>query len=145
MLDEYDVFMDSVNRRVSTKMIVDAARIQPNRQFIMISPQDMACAFLFLVSFPFPFPFPFLSSSFLSRLSSSSSILSGILILARILPWFEWSHLSEASKEKIENKVEKKDLKNFANEHKKETQNTEQQQQQQHNEKERKTKIMGLN
>ena len=40
-LDEYDVFMDAVNRRISTQMIIDAAGQAKNRQFILISPQDM--------------------------------------------------------------------------------------------------------
>jgi len=42
ILDEYDVFMDAVNRRVSTQLIIEAARNQKNRQFILISPQNMA-------------------------------------------------------------------------------------------------------
>lgn len=41
-LDEYDVFMDAVNRRISTSMIIDAANLAKNRQFILISPQDMS-------------------------------------------------------------------------------------------------------
>jgi len=40
-LDEFDVFMDAVNRRISTSMIIDAARATKNRQFILISPQDL--------------------------------------------------------------------------------------------------------
>jgi len=41
-LDEFDVFMDAVNRRISTSMIIDVARATKNRQFILISPQDMS-------------------------------------------------------------------------------------------------------
>ena len=42
ILDEFDVFMDSVNRHISTKLIIETARMQSHRQFILISPQDMA-------------------------------------------------------------------------------------------------------
>ena len=46
-LDEYDVFMDAVNRRISTQLIIDhATRTSKNRQFILISPQDMRWDFL---------------------------------------------------------------------------------------------------
>lgn len=40
-LDEFDVFMDSVNRDVSMKMMIDAARRSVSKQFILISPQSM--------------------------------------------------------------------------------------------------------
>ncbi|KAI4165063.1 MAG: hypothetical protein LQ342_001340 [Letrouitia transgressa] len=40
-LDEFDVFMDSVNREVSAKMIVDAARCSIGKQFIIITPQSV--------------------------------------------------------------------------------------------------------
>lgn len=41
-LDEYDVFMDAVNRRISTQLIIDhASYTSRDRQFILISPQDM--------------------------------------------------------------------------------------------------------
>lgn len=39
-LDEFDVFMDSINRRISMKMMLDAAK-SSDRQFILITPQDM--------------------------------------------------------------------------------------------------------
>ena len=39
-LDEYDVYMDAVNRRISTGMIIDTASASEH-QFILISPQDM--------------------------------------------------------------------------------------------------------
>jgi chromosome segregation ATPase len=41
-LDEFDVFMDNVNREISMKMMIDAARTQCSRQFILITPQSMA-------------------------------------------------------------------------------------------------------
>ncbi|CCU99378.1 unnamed protein product [Malassezia sympodialis ATCC 42132] len=41
-LDEFDVFMDAVNRQVSMKMIVDAARASVGVQYILITPQNMA-------------------------------------------------------------------------------------------------------
>lgn len=37
-LDEFDVFMDNVNRDVSTNMLVDAARRSVGRQYIFITP-----------------------------------------------------------------------------------------------------------
>lgn len=40
-LDEFDVFMDSVNRDQSMKMIVMAARRSVGKQFILITPQSM--------------------------------------------------------------------------------------------------------
>ncbi|KAA6409057.1 MAG: DNA repair Rad18 [Lasallia pustulata] len=40
-LDEFDVFMDSVNREVSMNMIIVAARRSVGRQFILITPQSM--------------------------------------------------------------------------------------------------------
>jgi structural maintenance of chromosomes protein 6 len=38
-LDEFDVYMDSVNRDISMKLLVRAARNAVGRQFILISPQ----------------------------------------------------------------------------------------------------------
>ncbi|KAL1800195.1 hypothetical protein ACET3X_000537 [Alternaria dauci] len=40
-LDEFDVFMDSVNRERSLEMIIGAARRSIGRQFIFITPQSM--------------------------------------------------------------------------------------------------------
>ncbi|KAK5014426.1 Structural maintenance of chromosomes protein 6, partial [Cryomyces antarcticus] len=40
-LDEFDVFMDNVNRDVSMKMMIGAARRSVSRQFILITPQAM--------------------------------------------------------------------------------------------------------
>lgn len=37
-LDEFDVFMDQVNRDISTQMIITAARRSVGRQFILITP-----------------------------------------------------------------------------------------------------------
>ncbi|KAJ9656420.1 Structural maintenance of chromosomes protein 6 [Neophaeococcomyces mojaviensis] len=37
-LDEFDVFMDAVNRNLSVKMIIEAARDSVGRQYILISP-----------------------------------------------------------------------------------------------------------
>lgn len=41
-LDEFDVFMDSVNRERSMHMIIQAARRSVGRQFIFITPQSMS-------------------------------------------------------------------------------------------------------
>ena len=40
-LDEFDVFMDSVNRDVSMDMLVRFARDSVGKQFILITPQNM--------------------------------------------------------------------------------------------------------
>jgi chromosome segregation ATPase len=40
-LDEYDVFMDSINRSVSTRMLIETARKSVGKQFIVISPQGV--------------------------------------------------------------------------------------------------------
>ncbi|KAJ2914708.1 hypothetical protein MD484_g5713, partial [Candolleomyces efflorescens] len=40
-LDEFDVFMDAVNRRVSMRMMIEVASSNPNKQYILITPQDM--------------------------------------------------------------------------------------------------------
>ncbi|KAG0246017.1 Structural maintenance of chromosomes protein 6 [Mortierella sp. GBA43] len=39
-LDEFDVFMDAVNRRISMKMLIEAARKSDSVQYILITPQD---------------------------------------------------------------------------------------------------------
>ncbi|KAJ3116400.1 Structural maintenance of chromosomes protein 6 [Phlyctochytrium bullatum] len=42
-LDEFDVFMDAVNRRISMKLMIDHARgDEVSRQYIFITPQDMS-------------------------------------------------------------------------------------------------------
>lgn len=41
-LDEFDVFMDQVNRDTTIKLMVAAARRAVGRQFILITPQSMA-------------------------------------------------------------------------------------------------------
>ncbi|THV05189.1 P-loop containing nucleoside triphosphate hydrolase protein [Dendrothele bispora CBS 962.96] len=40
-LDEFDVFMDAVNRRIAMKMMIDTANQSDKKQYILITPQDM--------------------------------------------------------------------------------------------------------
>ncbi|RPD77418.1 P-loop containing nucleoside triphosphate hydrolase protein [Lentinus tigrinus ALCF2SS1-7] len=40
-LDEFDVFMDAVNRRISMKMMIDTANTSNRKQYVLITPQDM--------------------------------------------------------------------------------------------------------
>ncbi|KAK3936904.1 hypothetical protein QBC46DRAFT_295384 [Diplogelasinospora grovesii] len=40
-LDEFDVFMDNVNRAISTNMLITAARRSVNRQYIFITPNSI--------------------------------------------------------------------------------------------------------
>lgn len=40
-LDEFDIFMDQVNRGVSLNMIIDETKATPNVQYLLITPQDM--------------------------------------------------------------------------------------------------------
>lgn len=40
-LDEFDVYMDAVNRRISMKMMIETANASDKKQYILITPQDM--------------------------------------------------------------------------------------------------------
>ncbi|KAK0186629.1 P-loop containing nucleoside triphosphate hydrolase protein [Armillaria mellea] len=40
-LDEFDVFMDAVNRRVSMNMMIETAKHSDKKQYILITPQDV--------------------------------------------------------------------------------------------------------
>ena len=42
VMDEFDVFMDQVSRKVAMQELVDIARGMANRQFIFITPQDLS-------------------------------------------------------------------------------------------------------
>ncbi|XP_060559553.1 structural maintenance of chromosomes protein 6-like isoform X2 [Ruditapes philippinarum] len=41
-LDEFDVFMDMVNRRISMQLMMNTAQAKTDRQFIFLSPQNMS-------------------------------------------------------------------------------------------------------
>lgn len=40
-LDEFDVFMDNVNRDVAMNMMINAARLAAGKQYILITPNSM--------------------------------------------------------------------------------------------------------
>lgn len=41
-LDEWDVFLDMVNRKIASNLLIESARESDNKQYIFITPQDMA-------------------------------------------------------------------------------------------------------
>ncbi|TIB65355.1 hypothetical protein E3P77_02739 [Wallemia ichthyophaga] len=41
-LDEFDVFMDAVNRKISMKMMIETAKSSTGIQYVLITPQDMS-------------------------------------------------------------------------------------------------------
>ncbi|KAI5454933.1 Structural maintenance of chromosomes protein 6 [Naganishia albida] len=41
-LDEFDVFMDAHNRKLAMSLLMETAKYQTDRQYILITPQDMA-------------------------------------------------------------------------------------------------------
>jgi chromosome segregation ATPase len=41
-LDEWDVFLDSVNRGIAAKLLIEGALASDQKQFILITPQDMS-------------------------------------------------------------------------------------------------------
>lgn len=59
-MDEYDVFMDAVNRRIATQTLLEFALEESNMQFVLLTPQvglcvsnskrcDRLCVFVFLL------------------------------------------------------------------------------------------------
>ena len=41
-MDEFDIFMDDVNRRVSMDQLLQFAHSKPDTQFIFLTPQDLS-------------------------------------------------------------------------------------------------------
>lgn len=41
-MDEFDIFMDAVSRKMALKMLTKTAESMPHRQFIFITPQDLS-------------------------------------------------------------------------------------------------------
>jgi len=41
-IDEFDIFMDAVNRKKSLNHLIDTANFYPDRQFIFITPHDIS-------------------------------------------------------------------------------------------------------
>ena len=41
-LDEYDVFTDQVNRHTITQMLLHSAKVYGDRQFVLLTPQNMS-------------------------------------------------------------------------------------------------------
>jgi hypothetical protein len=48
VMDEFDVFMDSVNRDMTIQLLVNAAKMDATKQFIFVTPNDLRCAVLLL-------------------------------------------------------------------------------------------------
>ncbi len=48
VMDEFDVFMDSVNRDMTIQLLVDAAKRDCRKQFIFVTPNDLRYVFLVL-------------------------------------------------------------------------------------------------
>lgn len=46
VMDEFDVFMDSVNRDMTIQLLVDAAKMDATKQFIFVTPNDLRCVVL---------------------------------------------------------------------------------------------------
>jgi len=44
-MDEFDVFMDSINRRIAMENLLSFARANPNLQFIFLTPQDITALY----------------------------------------------------------------------------------------------------
>ena len=40
-MDEYDVFMDPINRRVATETLLEFAHDHPDKQYVFLTPQDI--------------------------------------------------------------------------------------------------------
>ena len=54
-LNEFDVYMDLMNRKMSMRMMLEEAKVLSNRQFVFFTPQDMRCSVyygLYLSCFP---------------------------------------------------------------------------------------------
>jgi chromosome segregation ATPase len=45
-MDEFDVYMDAVNRHITVELLLYAARQHKHRQFIFITPHDLGYTFL---------------------------------------------------------------------------------------------------
>lgn len=43
IMDEFDVFMDSVNRDMTLQLLVDAAKMEDKKQFIFVTPNNIRC------------------------------------------------------------------------------------------------------
>lgn len=49
VMDEFDVFMDSVNRDMTIQLLVDAAKKDGKKQFIFVTPNDLRCVLALLM------------------------------------------------------------------------------------------------
>lgn len=49
VMDEFDVFMDSVNRDMTIQLLVDAAKKDCKKQFIFVTPNDLRYVILFVI------------------------------------------------------------------------------------------------
>ena len=40
-MDEFDVFMDAINRRVATELLLEEAYNDASHQYVLLTPQDI--------------------------------------------------------------------------------------------------------
>jgi len=47
VMDEFDVFMDSVNRNMTLQLLIDTAKMDRKKQFIFVTPNDLRYIYIY--------------------------------------------------------------------------------------------------